>query len=222
MADENIQIINVENSDGSKKHFSSLDGMRYINTNIGALSGGVDIAIGAQGLVLQTNTNDPPNAKNTIIYNNLFTNSVGDINSPTTTYSTDLMTLAKLDSTIPAVQIAPSSNVLKINNSILLDDGGGNNGTLGTDLGGNIILDPSNNLIVDGNLDMSGNSILQTPSISNLSGNIEIKCDITGAGGSIILTGGTDLISVTSSGASGQYLKLTINGNDYKIKLENV
>ena len=126
MADENIQIINVQNSDGTKQHYSSLDGMRYINTNVGALSGGVDIALGASGLVLQTNTNDPPNKQNTLIYNNTFTNSVGDINAPSTLYTTDLMTIAKLDSTIPAVQIAPTSNTLSVIDTLNVSNGASN------------------------------------------------------------------------------------------------
>ena len=58
-------------------------------------------------------------------------------------------------------------------------------------------------------------------SIGSTSGNTEIKCNATGAGGTISLTGGTDLLSGSSGSNSGQHLVLTINGVQYKIKLEN-
>jgi len=58
-------------------------------------------------------------------------------------------------------------------------------------------------------------------SVGSTSGNTEIRCNATGAGGTIILTGGTALLSSSSSGNSGQHLVITINGNPYKIALLN-
>jgi hypothetical protein len=81
------------------------------------------------------------------------------------------------------------------------------------------------------NIDSSGNWILKckelSSSDSNLSvgstfGNTEIKCNTTGVGGTISLTGGTGLLAATSGGNSGQHLVVTINGTVYKIRLETV
>jgi len=81
------------------------------------------------------------------------------------------------------------------------------------------------------NIDSSGNWTLKCKELSsndsNVSvgstfGNTEIKCNAVGAGGTISLTGGTGLLSATSSGSSGQHLTLTINGTPYKIALLNL
>jgi hypothetical protein len=86
----------------------------------------------------------------------------------------------------------------------------------------NITIDPSNTLIVDGVLDMSGNNIINCPSLQNTAGNVELRCNTTGAGGEIILTGGTGLLSGSSSGSAGQFLVITINGTSYKIALDTI
>lgn len=142
MADENIDMFNLTNSDGSKTYRSSLNGVRYTNTNIGAAPGGVDIALGATGILIQTGTNNQPTQQNTAIYDNLLTNSIGDPLAPTTTYSTDLMTIAKLDSTIPAIQIASSSSTLTVNNTIEVVNGA---------IVPFITCNPSNQLQIDSN-----------------------------------------------------------------------
>ena len=80
------------------------------------------------------------------------------------------------------------------------------------------------------NIDTNGNWTLKckelSSSDSNLSvgstfGNTEIKCNTTGVGGTLSLTGGTGLLSSTSGGSSGQHLVITINGVQYKIALLN-
>jgi hypothetical protein len=94
---------------------------------------------------------------------------------------------------------------------------------------GNITIDPSNNLIVLGTLDMSGNNIIGCPSLRNTSGNVEI---ITQS-----MTGSLDLnshilnfknTSTTTSTANHdahikatsnklettEFLKLKLDGND--------
>jgi hypothetical protein len=72
------------------------------------------------------------------------------------------------------------------------------------------------------NLSMNSNNITSAPLLQNLSGDITIECNTTGAGGNIKLSGGTGLLSGTAGGNSGQHLVLTINGNQYKIALLNV
>lgn len=92
----------------------------------------------------------------------------------------------------------------------------------------NIIIDPTNILTVQGDteifgqLDMENNNIVNCPQVRNNAGNIEIKANSTGVGGTISLTAGTDLLSATSGGSAGLHLKLTINGTAYKIALLNV
>lgn len=82
-----------------------------------------------------------------------------------------------------------------------------------------LIYNPSTNLLTTPNLTAS--TKVNTPLIENSSGNVELKCNTSGAGGSIILTGGTGLLAATAGGASGQHLVLTINGTQYKIALLN-
>ena len=69
---------------------------------------------------------------------------------------------------------------------------------------------------------LSGNNLVNCPEIGNSAGNFEFRMNSTGAGGSLTLTGGTGLLAATAGGSSGQHLVLTINGVNYKIKLENV
>jgi hypothetical protein len=80
-------------------------------------------------------------------------------------------------------------------------------------------------------IDVSGNWTLKSKQIqttdSNLllettSGDLELKCNSTGVGGNILLTGGTTLLSSTNNGSSGQYLRITVNGTPYKIALSNI
>jgi hypothetical protein len=140
----------------------------------------------------------------------------------TNTYNTALSRLALVQTAFSAIELPPNATTLKINDTILLDDLSGNSGTLSMDTSGDLVIDPSNNVIVASNLDMSGNNIIDCPSLQNTSGNVELKCNTTGAGGSIVLTGGTGLLSVTAGGNSSQYLVLTINGTAYKIALLNL
>jgi hypothetical protein len=92
----------------------------------------------------------------------------------------------------------------------------------------NITIDPTNILTIQGDteifgqLDMENFNIVNCPQVRNNAGNIEIKANSTGAGGNILLTAGTDLLSATSGGSAGLHLKLTINGTAYKIALLNV
>lgn len=79
---------------------------------------------------------------------------------------------------------------------------------------------PSTNLMTLQNLTAS--TQVSTPLVVNSTGNVELRCNQTGAGGNIILSGGTGLLSATAGGTSGQHLVLTINGTQYKIALLNV
>lgn len=81
------------------------------------------------------------------------------------------------------------------------------------------------------NIDQNGNWTLKCKelssndsnvSVGSTSGNTEIKCNATGVGGTISLTGGTELLSTTAGGNSGQHLTLKINGTQYKIALLNM
>ena len=78
---------------------------------------------------------------------------------------------------------------------------------------------PTVPLDVTGNI-RSSTSVL-TPQVGNPSGNLNIRVDNTGAGGTLSFTGGTGLLSASAGGSSGQHLVVTINGTAYKIKLEN-
>jgi len=70
-------------------------------------------------------------------------------------------------------------------------------------------------------LDCNNQNVRNAPQVGNEAGNLELRMNSTGAGGSLTLTGGTGLLSGTSGGASGQHLVLTINGVNYKIALLN-
>lgn len=70
-------------------------------------------------------------------------------------------------------------------------------------------------------LDCNSQNVKNAPQIGNEGGNLELRMNSTGGGGSLTLTGGTSLLSATSGGSSGQHLVLTINGNQYKIALLN-
>lgn len=70
-------------------------------------------------------------------------------------------------------------------------------------------------------LDCNGQNVRNAPQVGNEAGNLELRMNSTGAGGSLTLTGGTGLLSGTAGGASGQHLVLTINGVNYKIALLN-
>ena len=76
--------------------------------------------------------------------------------------------------------------------------------------------------VSDQQLDMNSNNIINAPKVSNTTGNLELAVNSTGAGGTITLTGGTDLLQATAGGSAGLHLKLTINGVAYKIALLNV
>jgi hypothetical protein len=202
MADENIQITNVQNSDGSKKHYSSLDGMRYINTNIGAGVGGVDISLGASGLLLQVGTNNPLTQQNTIIYDNQFTNSTGDPLAPTTTYTSDLETIAKLDSLIPAVQIAPSTTTLQIENYINI---------VNTSINGNT-------LTIDANAQSIGfNNTAVAPYITCNGSN---QFALEGNAAPIIVNSGASTTQIGDIAGAGNSTKATINDSHNLIDLQ--
>lgn len=70
-------------------------------------------------------------------------------------------------------------------------------------------------------INMNANNITNCPQVGNTAGNLTLAVNSTGAGGTITLTGGTDLIQGTAGGSSGQHLKLIINGTAYKIALLN-
>jgi hypothetical protein len=70
-------------------------------------------------------------------------------------------------------------------------------------------------------LDANGNNVQNAPQVGNAAGNLELKLNSTGAGGTLTITGGTGIIAATAGGASGQHLVLTINGVNYKIALLN-
>ena len=78
---------------------------------------------------------------------------------------------------------------------------------------------PTEPLDVVGNI-RSSTSVL-TPQVGNPSGNLNIRVNNTGAGGTLSFTGGTGLLSGSAGGASGQHLVVTINGTAYKIALLN-
>lgn len=71
-------------------------------------------------------------------------------------------------------------------------------------------------------LNMSNNNIINAPQVGNTAGNLELAVNSTGVGGTISLSGGSDLLQATAGGSAGLHLKLTINGVAYKIALLNV
>jgi len=71
-------------------------------------------------------------------------------------------------------------------------------------------------------LDCNAQNVRNAPQIGNEAGNLELRMNSTGAGGTLTLTGGTGLLSGSAGGNSGQHLVLTINGVNYKIALLNV
>jgi hypothetical protein len=71
------------------------------------------------------------------------------------------------------------------------------------------------------NLDMNNNQLTNAPQVGNSAGNLEVRMNNTGAGGTLSFTGGTGLLSGTAGGSSGQHLAIIINGVSYKIALLN-
>jgi hypothetical protein len=80
-------------------------------------------------------------------------------------------------------------------------------------------IEPFEPLDVFGNI-RSSTSVL-TPEVGNPSGNLNIRVNNQGTGGTLSFTGGTGLLSATAGGTSGQHLSVTINGTAYKIALLN-
>lgn len=88
----------------------------------------------------------------------------------------------------------------------------------------NVFDSPFNNIDASGNWAFKAKEIRTTDSnllVETTSGNLELKCNSTGVGGSIRLSGGTNLVSDTAGGSAGQHLALTVNGTPYKIQLLN-
>lgn len=75
-------------------------------------------------------------------------------------HTTGLERLALVETAFQAVVLPPNATTIRINDTIELNDGT-NNALIGIDGGGNLLIDPSLNLIVNGTLDMSNNDILQ-------------------------------------------------------------
>jgi hypothetical protein len=78
------------------------------------------------------------------------------------THTTGLERLALVQTAFQAVELPPNSTTLKLNNTLLLDDGT-NNALIGIDGSGNLLIDPSNNLTIG-----SGSSLTLQPT-NNLS-----------------------------------------------------
>lgn len=72
------------------------------------------------------------------------------------------------------------------------------------------------------NLDMKANNLVNASQVGNSAGNLEVRVNNAGSGGSLTLTGGTGLLAATSGGSAGQHLVITINGVNYKIALQTV
>jgi hypothetical protein len=68
-------------------------------------------------------------------------------------------------------------------------------------------------------LDCNAQNVRNAPQVGNEAGNLELRMNSTGAGGTLTLTGGTGLLAGTAGGSSGQHLVLTINGTQYKVAL---
>jgi hypothetical protein len=83
-----------------------------------------------------------------------------------------------------------------------------------------LTIGPTTNISLQ-NLNMNNNALTNAPQVGNSAGNLEVQMNSTGAGGTLTLTGGTGLLASTAGGSSGEHLVLTINGVQYKIKLEN-
>jgi hypothetical protein len=89
----------------------------------------------------------------------------------------------------------------------------------------NVFNSSFNNIDTAGNWTIKGKEFKTTDSnllVETTSGDLELKCNSTGAGGQILLTGGTGLLSASAGGSASQHLVLTINGTQYKIALLNV
>jgi hypothetical protein len=84
----------------------------------------------------------------------------------------------------------------------------------------NLLFNPGTNTLTS-NIVTATESV-NTPVVQNSSGNLTLGCNSTGAGGKIILSGGTDLLSANAGGNAHQHLAITVNGVDYKIGLLNV
>jgi hypothetical protein len=71
-----------------------------------------------------------------------------------------------------------------------------------------------------GNLLMAGAEIRTAPVVGNTAGNLTLQVNATGAGGTLSISGGTDILSGSSGGNTGLHLRVFINGTPYKIRLE--
>ena len=104
---------------------------------------------------------------------------------------------------------APNSTTLKVNDTIELNDGT-HNALIGIDGGGNLLIDPSLNLIVKGTLDMSNNDILQVGKLGIGTTTPTEKLNISGGN---LLMGGTFDGLLMNSGSGAASLAITRSGN---------
>ena len=119
---------------------------------------------------------------------------------------------------------APASNVTYPNTRLNLRIGNTNYMTIdgnSSRLGNIGIRNGTPTEVLDVNGNIRSNTSVLTPQVGNPTGNLNIRVNNTGAGGTLSLTGGTGLLSGSASGNSGQHLVVTINGTAYKIALLN-
>jgi hypothetical protein len=84
---------------------------------------------------------------------------------------------------------------------------------------------PFNRIDTSGNWSFKAKQVKTTDSslfVETTFSDLELKCNSTGSGGTIQLSGGTGLVETIAGSDSGKYLCLTINGTPYKIPLLNV
>jgi len=138
--------------------------------------------------------------------------------------TTGLERLALVEQAFQSVELPPNANTLKLNDTIELNDGS-NNALIGIDGSGNLLIDPSNNLIIDGLLDMSGNTIDKAPLIQNTGGTIEIlgtqinldatTIDFQNTSTTTSTSNNNANIRATSNGLeTTKFLKVKLNGAD--------
>lgn len=131
---------------------------------------------------------------NNCFVNRIFTNQSGTVSAPAWAYAFN-----------PSTGFYNSAGGLGI--SI--------NGVLKMDIAGTITNSYQN-------IDLNNNQLVNAPQIGNAAGNLELRVNNSGSGGTLTLTGGTGLLAATAGGSAGQHLVLTINGTVYKIALLNV